>query len=886
MMTKKAKGKKARKKADQKLQNMPAAQLIQKGEALLAAGNYREAIQVLKIGHKKQQDNDQIRALLFRAYVFRENQLRRKGLVQEAEALQEQIMQHQPEPAQLSEADLLICLRSTSPDNAISLYSRFLSHHKPIHEAEVVLAGALLTCCDCQATAQLPDTALLMPDLPILEKSSRLMNEGQWEAALECLQPITRSSPLAAVKMLCRAMVCFYQNDDAGMQRALSMIPDVFPLCALVEKLKRRPESLAPLWQGRFISQEQLQSLVGTIKNADFAVTARNIKQIAQAIRPRDPRPAIEQLLCMLWPLVPAQGLDSYGFARMAAVVLPARAGKTMEAKFHFLEFDDPFEDTQTYIELLGEEFPDPVDRSMAASMVLSEAVARLSKLGIGSDVADLNPYGPDNTGDLPSNAFSRMQIALLEMILKAVELDPQNPQVYDLLTQLPRTSRKAKQLAEAGLLKMRDNLADDPRPCIALAGLYNEKNAFRKAEMCLRQAEQLAPHDEQVKEFRVLALLKSIDANLRRKKNHLVKPDLEKAESLCAKKTLAHVKARRIMFDIQQTGQMSLFDDRLQPEEKGRILAAIESHIAPLPAIQRLKTLAALQVDCDQNPETWSQPKKSSLKIAFRRQTDALDELTAKQIRDLLLPDTHSLSMPDGTLFWLTIFLDHYKEILHKLGNEDIPPVLNALVGAERTKQCLQEIRRRLKTAPEPFNHLLRFYHIVVRHISGQTPADLDSLAGLVEQVQPRHRELLRTASRRLSEFAGGSFKMALEHFNFEIPDEPFNFDIPDEPCNCPACSARRRAGHADEDGADVEESVIDLFDPDTDNAVTELINGLEELVDMAGLRGAPEKVLKKQRKVMMKDYQTRIMFGALAEFTAEINDELSREARILLFG
>jgi hypothetical protein len=126
----------------------------------------------------------------------------------------------------------------------------------------------------------------------------------------------------------------------------------------------------------------------------------------------------------------------------------------------------------------------------------------------------------------------------------------------------------------------------------------------------------------------------------------------------------------------------------------------------------------------------------------------------------------------------------------------------------------------------------------------------------------------------------------MALEHFNFEIPDEPFNFDIPDEPCNCPACSARRRAGHADEDGADVEESVIDLFDPDTDNAVTELINGLEELVDMAGLRGAPEKVLKKQRKVMMKDYQTRIMFGALAEFTAEINDELSREARILLFG
>ncbi len=326
-MAKKGKSKKTRKKADQRLQNMPAAQLAQRGEALLAAGNYREAIQVLKISHKKQKHNHQTRAMLFRAYTLRENQLRRKGLVQEAEALQQQIMQYQPDPAQLNEADLLICLRSTSPGNAVSLYSRFLVHHKPIHEAEVVLAGALLTSSDWQATARLPDTALLKPDLPILEKASRLMNEGQWEAALECLQPIARSSPLAAVKMLCRAMVCFYQNDDAGMQRALAMIPDVFTLSSLVEQLKRAPQSLAPLWQGRFISQEQIQSLVGIIKNADFAATARNIKQIAHAIRPHDPRPAIEQLLCMLWPLVPAQGLDSYDFIQMAGAVLPARAG-------------------------------------------------------------------------------------------------------------------------------------------------------------------------------------------------------------------------------------------------------------------------------------------------------------------------------------------------------------------------------------------------------------------------------------------------------------------------------------------------------------------------------------------------------------------------------
>jgi hypothetical protein len=180
------------------------------------------------------------------------------------------------------------------------------------------------------------------------------------------------------------------------------------------------------------------------------------------------------------------------------------------------------------------------------------------------------------------------------------------------------------------------------------------------------------------------------------------------------------------------------------------------------------------------------------------------------------------------------------------------------------------------LKTAPEPFNKLLQFYHIVVRHISGQATADLDSLADLVEQVQPRHREMFRTASRRLSEFARGPFKMALEHFKFEIPDEP---------CNCPICSARRDAEQADENWSDMEP--IDLFDPDMGNPITALINGLEELVDTAGLRGAPEKVLKKQRKELMNEYQTRIWFGALAEvFPADMTGDLSREARILLFG
>ena len=43
-MAKKGKGRKARKQADRNLTKVPAARLAQKGEELLVAGNYREAI--------------------------------------------------------------------------------------------------------------------------------------------------------------------------------------------------------------------------------------------------------------------------------------------------------------------------------------------------------------------------------------------------------------------------------------------------------------------------------------------------------------------------------------------------------------------------------------------------------------------------------------------------------------------------------------------------------------------------------------------------------------------------------------------------------------------------------------------------------------------------
>jgi tetratricopeptide (TPR) repeat protein len=868
-MAKNNKSRKARRQADQKLQKMKATHLIQKGAALLSSGNFREAVKVIKIAHQKQPAHQEILTLLVRAYAGWENQLRQKGLVREADALHRQAAQYRPDASHVSAADLILFMGATDPEKAVALYNEFLAVHQPALEVETVLAGKLLRDPGGKAAAQLSANALLKPELPCLQESVRLMNEAQWEAALEHLRTATRRSPLAAVKLLCRAMVCFYQNDDPGMQRALAMIPEAFARHPLVEHLQSDPRKIAPLWQGRFITHEQTQFLLLTARQGDFSAVGRIIKRLAQSLDSPDPRSAIAQLLSMLWPLTKEDGVDSCDLADLAETLLPGRYGQAIAAKFYFLEFEDHLEDMAAYLELLDEEFPDPAEHAMAASMVLSESVNWIVGHGMQGALVGMLPYGFTKRLGIRTRD---PECILFEMILKALELDPHNSQAGDLLSRMPRTSRKAGQLAEAGLLKRMDTRPDDPQPCLALAELNFEKNAFRKAQTYLRQAEQRAPHDEQVKEFLVLALLKSIDANLKREKHHLVKADLEKAVACCGKKTLAQVTARRILFEMAQTGQLSLFGDGLTAGDKGRIRGIIERHIADLSDTEALKTLGLLSADSQQRPGTWNKTHTSSLEAAFRSRASALDRLSSKALRKVVLPDIANFPLPQKRSAWLNGFMTRYKTLLQRLGDEDVLPVLDLLLEDGRSARCLQEIRRRLKFATEPFHCLLMFYQMVVECLDGRERADAEAFAGLIARVQPRHLELFRTASRRLSKLAWGPLKSALEHFNFELLDNR---------CGCPVCSGRSG-------GDDPDVDMFDDFGPDTaDDLIQDMIDTVEMLIDTSHLRGASEKKLRSQRNQMMNDFLPKTMLSNLAQMIppAMVGD-LSPEAYFLIFG
>jgi hypothetical protein len=574
----------------------------------------------------------------------------------------------------------------------------------------------------------------------------------------------------------------------------------------------------------------------------------------------------------IFWPLATSGDLDIYDLADLAEELLPEYYGGTIAAKTHFLGFEDNIQDTDAYLEFLGEEFADINEYWLAASMVLSASVDWIFRRGMLRMIAT----------QLSGDSMERLGIQshqpecmLLEMTLKALQYDPHNSQAADLLARLPRSSRKAKQLAEKGLLKVVDNRVDDPQPCLALAELNFEKNAYRKAQTYLGQAEKRAPHDEQVNDFMVLALTKSIDTNLKRGKHHLVKADLEKAAARCGKKTLAQVTARQILFEMAQTGQRSLFKGEVKSGSKARTRSIIDRHISDLPDTEALNTLGLLTADSQAQTENWTKADTRSLEAAFKSLADAADRLPSKAIRKLVLPDVTTFPLPVGRLAWLDGLTSRFKKLLHRLSDEDVLPVLDIWLEAERHAQCLQEIRRRLKTAGEPFHRLLLFYQMVVRCIDGQAPAGAKAFTALIDEVPSQHLELFRTASQRLSKLAWGPLKMALERFRFELLDEWV--DYPEE-----------YEEWEEDEFDDLEMDMLDSLGFDgADNPAYITIKLVEAMVDLYRLRGASEKALKKQRNELMNDYKTKEMLNQIAQMIPPFMvDELSPEARFFIFG
>ncbi len=283
MAGKKKKGKKGRRKGSEELKSLSPEQMMEKGRELIASGKLRDAVSMLKAAGKQ---GAEVKGLLFQAYLERETQLRAKGMDEDARGVRLQALSNMPEPRELSENELYTFAQNSPFEEGINLYANYLKGNPRSDRTETLIAGLALLHSPGKLPGGIGDDFPLARDSQEVFRAIRLMNDGLWEDALEPLSSIPRSSPYASIRLFCNAMVSFYREDDRGMRRALSMIPEFSPLMPLVERLSRPVPDLPCLWDGPLNTEDLRAELMDIIENNNHRGMKKAVADFAGAVFP------------------------------------------------------------------------------------------------------------------------------------------------------------------------------------------------------------------------------------------------------------------------------------------------------------------------------------------------------------------------------------------------------------------------------------------------------------------------------------------------------------------------------------------------------------------------------------------------------------------------
>ena len=893
--------KKARAKQKEKIQQ-PPAELIRQGVAMHQSGNPRQAIVLLKAALKAGETPEAIKPLLFRAYLARAAQLEQKGMGVEAETIRQNALAYLPDAPVMTDDDLGQLL-DAAPLETVLAYCPGCFQSRSLSAAVLEkIAGQLMVTRRWDLLPKLSAAGPLLADAPAARQAADRMHAGDWESAAEALKPVRRSSPFAPARIFCRAMVCFYAGDDDGMRRALAMIPEGSVFSPLARALAEDARRIDGLWDRPVFSQEDVALLVDHLKRNRIPQATAAIGKMASILAPDTPwRGAAEILMAML-PMTINGELRSDSFVHLAKSVLPAPQARCVVAKMDFCRSENGIVDAARYLKELDAEFPEPGQRARAASLVLTRTVRRME-----ADVHDPIPAAfrlPQPSWELLGLRSTDPALNPLEILLKAIELDPANREAYTLLAGKPRTSREAKALVIRGLEKMMAAFPEDPFPCLELAAVYDEKNAYRKAEEVLAEAKRRAPYDPRVADRHVTALLVSFEKRLKSGKLHLAEEDLEKARALCTDRTLPLVTAKTIRFQAENTGQMALFSGTagLDPEQ---LAEAAEQAMGAFPPYQRLTTLGLIALDLHGGPPRRHGPYQKTIGRLFKRShgdtyrktVDRLfkrfhgdtQRLTSAEARDLLLPLGKAFGPLMPTLQRAGVYLHYYPRLLERIKDEDLPAVLEALVAAECLKAAKKEIQRRLKLETTSLRNVLDFYLIVVRHLAGEID-DAAAFEKSVRAASGNEKEMLRAASRRLAPYARGRLADALRQFDFEILHRPA-FSLADFDDRF----------EDDEEGPDFATDILAhlmdqaLNDPDhpppppevLKALVEPMIHSVEVLMDRMELRGLPRQIIHLVRDKMKREIDDDWIFDYFTPLlTPAQTAKLSPEAWEFLFG
>jgi hypothetical protein len=762
MAKKSKKSKRLRKNKQSKLLNMSDAQRIETARQKLSKKNARDAISILKM--LKSDDNQAANDLLFQAYMMREAQLNSKGLHIEAKAILEQAFNYLPDFTIITEDCLCMYLKKTSLKAAVDAYYSFTQKQKQSKRAQYLLVDRVFETGQFQLLDIFDKNDLLNKDLPVIQNARQLMVDGKWEDAYQAMKTIPRISPYAEYKLFCRGMMAFYSEDDSGMFQAFNRISQDFSFYPLIqelmviaspmESLKKKGYSVSKiefLWDGPVHLDRQIGQLLTAVDKIRIQDVQTLVLSVAQGLYPDKPDWAAFHILMLLLSRQIMQQENAHFIFEIASVILkrPHFQLLTTKYKYHFGKL--PFLNAARYFDCLPNEYKRPESQDIAKAMILFQTARQWYK-----NKDRLLSKGLKYLSKELDLKYTNNEELLLSLVCKGLTFDPLNRKGYELLTELPRTGRTSKNFVEEHLLIMRDKMENDPVPCLELADLYYEKNAFRKAETVLKEAMKRAPHDNRVIERHVISLLISADKNFSRNKMHLAEPDIQKVLQIECKEMQPYVIERSILCDLLK-----------HPDQLKEVT---QKALEGLNVAEAIRCMSLLYLD----KKKISGHNTRQFKEMLISMQEKILTLTGSEILFILKPIPKKMQ----TVFKVPEIITLYEKLVPKLfkcmDDTEVIAFFDILLSPSYSKIILKEIKRRFRFAPQDRQLLLGFYQVTLWHLDNKKD-NPGLFTHIIDQAKGPVLEELRELSKRLAKHASGNLKRALESMDFSLMDMPF---------------------------------------------------------------------------------------------------------------
>ena len=771
MAKKSKKSKKLRKIKQSKLLNMTDPQRIEIAKKKLAEKNARDAISILK-KCTNINDDPMVRGLLFQSYMKREEQLTAKGMSVEAAAILDQAFEYLPDFSVISEDHLCLYLEKISLPMAVDAYFSYTKKQKAFKQGQQIVANRICQTGQWKLLDIFGEDDALAKDRTIMIDVQKLMAAGEWEKAYAAIKPLSRTSPYVEFKLFCRGICAFYCEDDAGMLQAFNRISKNFPLYATinelkliaspVETLKKKGYAISKidyLWDGAVNLDRQIGQLMKAADNGRSKEIHSLIQSISKSLYPKKPEWATFHIINLLLARQMMQRESIYNILAAAKVLLTPSNYKIMKTKFKYTRESAPFLNAARYLDCLPAEIPDTKSQKLAKAMILFHTAKQwlerkdeLSSIGLKYFSKELNLTYADN------------EELLIALVCKGLSFDPLNRSGYDLLIQLPRSGRTAKNEVEKYLLIMLEKMENDPVPCLELATLYYEKNAFRKAETVLEEAMKRAPHDNRVIERHVISLMISADINFNRDKMHLAERDIAKACQIECKSIIPYLVERQILYDLWK--------------KPSKLTEIADKYTAPLNIAEAIRALSLLYLEGNKLRAKKDNKIFNEMLGSMQKQ---MTTLTGSEILYIFAPIPKAVQHLYKCPPIVSLYDKQMPEIFKCLNDSEAIAVFNIILSPKSVKIILKEIKRRLGIAEPNRALLLKFYQVTIWHLEDRKH-NPNLFEEIVEQAKGHVLDEIRALSKNLAKHAGGSLKRALESLDFTIMDSPFPFFMDQE--------------------------------------------------------------------------------------------------------